>query len=422
MLAHETMMTTGGAAGTMHTVSSRTALLHAETGRRGRNRWESKGFSRSSANGCWGHFEAMAYENDSVTETTREDRAETVLFESSAFVRRLIQPSDNFQILCDALPRDGMEIQFARWSTDSSSDPASFTFSGQSTGLRSDAQMGTFFLRGSNGDVPALWSPRGLVVASLDQHGRLGAVGNSRVESWWEVSGSPTFHLSHHELEDVAVFWPMVVFSDDTEFDAWLAEYDASLTENDLVSDVDGHIDAWRAWAQRFYTQLTDVQVQNLANLEGNEEAFRRINKEAIGATHLDDRFDGRGRGLYVYRVRTIDAANNESVWSQSEAFPPVHIFDVTPPETPKIASVLAGEGSITITWRANHESDLKEYRVWRAESAEELSDVRRMPPHAVTAPTEDVTFEVLQDTELYGGIDYFYRVAAVDDACDHYA
>ncbi len=206
------------------------------------------------------------------------------------------------------------------------------------------------------------------------------------------------------------------VFSDDAEFGAWLAQYDSSLTENNLVSDVDGHIDAWRAWAQRFYTQLTDVQVQKLANLEGNEEAFRRINKEAIGATHLDDRFDGRGRGLYVYRVRTIDAANNESEWQQSETFPPVHIYDVTPPETPKIASVLAGEGSITITWRANRESDLKEYRVWRAESAEELSDVRRMLTYAVMAPAEDVTFEVLQDTALYGGIDYFYRVAAVDE------
>jgi hypothetical protein len=110
-----------------------------------------------------------------------------------------------------------MEIQFGRWTADASSDPASFAFSGKSTGLRSDARMGTFFLRGSGGDTPALWSPRGLIAASLDQNGRLSAVDGSQVESWWELSGSPVFHLSAQQPGDFSVFWPMVVFADNCD-------------------------------------------------------------------------------------------------------------------------------------------------------------------------------------------------------------
>lgn len=206
------------------------------------------------------------------------------------------------------------------------------------------------------------------------------------------------------------------VFADDTGFADWLAEFDPNLTESKMISDVDNHLDAWRVWAKRFYAQMTDAQVQNLASLEGNEEAFRRLNVQAIAETHLDDKFDGRGRGMYLYRVRTIDAAGNESDWRQSEAFPPVHIFDVTPPATPKIASVLAGEKSITITWRANREADLKEYRVWRAESEAALSDIRRMPHFAVISPTSAAAQEIWMDTNVVPATDYFYRMAAVDE------
>ena len=153
---------------------------------------------------------------DPVTEEQSEHLPVSVLFESPVFVRRLIRLSEHIQILCDALPEDGMEIQFGRWTADSSSDSASFTFSGESTGLRSDARMGTIFLRGSDGDTPALWSPRGLIVGSLDQNGRLSAADDRQVESWWELSGSPVFHFSLREPDDLSVFWPMVVFADDT--------------------------------------------------------------------------------------------------------------------------------------------------------------------------------------------------------------
>ncbi len=105
--------------------------------------------------------------------------------------------------------------------------------------------------------------------------------------------------------------------------------------------------------------QYTDVELQELASLESSQPAFRRLNVETVTGTSYADTFDGRGQGVYLYRVRTVDAAGNQSTWSQ--AFPPVHIFDVTPPATPVVTSVTGGEKHVVLRWRANREKDLRE-------------------------------------------------------------
>ena len=202
------------------------------------------------------------------------------------------------------------------------------------------------------------------------------------------------------------------VFSDDPGFSAWLAEYDPSLTEADLTTDPETHYTAWRAWANRFYSALSDQDVQDLANQEGNENAFRSLNPEAITATSFDDSFDGRGRGFYVYRIRTVDIAGNESTWS--DTFPPVHIYDILPPAMPAITSVTGGEQHVVLRWTANREKDLHEYRIWRGEQAEELSDIRRQAPVAIVVPDGEPTV-AYADEGLTGLQTYYYRVAAVD-------
>jgi hypothetical protein len=141
---------------------------------------------------------------------------ESILFESPVFVRRLIRLSARCEILSDALPDDGMEIQFVRWTAGEANEPASFNFSGDSTGMQSDSRMGTIFTGGPDGDKPALWSPRGLTVGRYDRHGRISIADGCEVESWWELSGSPTFHLDLKSTEDLSIFWPMVVFADNT--------------------------------------------------------------------------------------------------------------------------------------------------------------------------------------------------------------
>ena len=204
------------------------------------------------------------------------------------------------------------------------------------------------------------------------------------------------------------------VFADDPGFAAWLAAFDAALTEDALVSDVDHHLGAWRAWTARFYPTLSDTQIQTIAGLPGNEGAFRRVTADLVTGTSFTDVFDGRGQGVYVYRVRTVDDAGNLSAWPTSPAFPPVHIFDVTPPAMPVITGVFGGERLAVLTWRSNRESDLLEYRVWRDTDAARLADIRRTVPTATVPPSgEPVTTFV--DEQLTGLRDYFYKVAAVD-------
>jgi hypothetical protein len=202
------------------------------------------------------------------------------------------------------------------------------------------------------------------------------------------------------------------VFADDEGFSAWLSGFDPSLTEAELVTHPDDHLDAWRAWSRRFYPQLSDVQVQELGSLTGNQAAFRRLNQETVQEATYEDTFDGRGQGIYLYRLRTLDTAGNLSEWSP--AFPPVHIFDVTPPATPVVTSVSGGEKFVALRWRANRENDLSEYWVWRDQDTDALLDVRRRPATAVVQANGEPTV-IYVDEGLDGLQTYYYRLAAVD-------
>jgi len=145
---------------------------------------------------------------------TAPPTADTVLYESSVFVRRLIKLSSRCQIVCDTLPDDGMEIRFLRWTPADRDATASFSFASDSTGFVSDERMGTMLTGGSDGEAPVLWLPGGLVVGRQDRHGRLKTVDDDAVESWWELDEVPRFHLRLSAAEDVTVFLPMIAFEE----------------------------------------------------------------------------------------------------------------------------------------------------------------------------------------------------------------
>ncbi|MCC7205743.1 MAG: hypothetical protein IT323_00460 [Anaerolineae bacterium] len=196
-------------------------------------------------------------------------------------------------------------------------------------------------------------------------------------------------------------------FADDPDFAAWLAANYPDLTAETLTTD------AWRDWAAHFYPALPDSRIQDIANRPGNEAAFRRVNAETVSGVSFTDTFDGLGQGFYLYRVRAINAAGAPGAWSG--AYPPVHIYDVTPPAPPILTGVAGGERSITVRWRANTERDLAAYHIWRAEDPAALADVRRLPPLAVLAPSPGVVAEAFTDADLPAGVPYHYRIAAID-------
>ena len=144
--------------------------------------------------------------------------AETVLYESSVFIRRRIQLSSRCEIVCDTLPEDGIEIRFLRWTPEDPDASASFSFGAESSGFLSDERMGTLLTGGADREAPMLWLPRGIVVGRTDRHGRLKVVDDVEVESWWEVDEVPKFHLRSSATEDVTVYVQMIAFVEEAPF------------------------------------------------------------------------------------------------------------------------------------------------------------------------------------------------------------
>lgn len=206
-------------------------------------------------------------------------------------------------------------------------------------------------------------------------------------------------------------------FYDVADFDSWLAsEYPSLTREVLLTSDLSTLTAATRAsvtaaW-RAFYARFSESDIQTLASHDCNQAVYRRVNAELLEDTSYADTLDGSGTGFFVYRIAAQDSAGNESDWS--DAFPPVHIHDVTPPATPVITSILGGENSVTIAWRANTEADLAEYRLWRATAAHQLDDVRHLDITATITPGGGPV-ETYVDSGLTGPTMYYYRLAAVD-------
>ena len=180
-------------------------------------------------------------------------------------------------------------------------------------------------------------------------------------------SGAALFNRDQKQRENrLGYYATSEVFGDDPGFSSWLAAYDGSLSEDELLNAPNAHLDAWGAWADHFYPQLTDGAVQDLADRQGSEAAFQRTNKDPALSTSYTDTLDGRGQGFYVYRIRTIDAAGNLGDYSAS--FPPVHIFNVTPPARPVITKISGGQKQISVRWAAHPGDSVAGYLLYRTQ------------------------------------------------------
>ena len=103
----------------------------------------------------------------------------------------------------------------------------------------------------------------------------------------------------------------------------------------------------------------------------------------------------------YYYRLKAVDTSDNESDYSDAASAR----IDVVP-AAPTALNAEAGDEGVSLTWTANTEDDLKEYRIYRGTSSGPTDQVA-----TVTAGTETYT-----DTGLSAGT-YYYRLKAVDAA-----
>lgn len=129
------------------------------------------------------------------------------------------------------------------------------------------------------------------------------------------------------------------------------------------------------------------------------------------------DTLDGLVSNRYFYRAAHIDAAHNPS--KLSLATPPVKCPRVVRPQTPVITKAEAGslDREIKLTWATTQEPDLLEYRIFRAESADDASDTRSMVQVAVVGvasnPADRPMSLTWTDHSIQGLKDYWYRIVA---------
>ena len=168
------------------------------------------------------------------------------------------------------------------------------------------------------------------------------------------------------------------------------------------------------------YAALSDDLLQALARLPGNDAAFGLMTTAPLSSAPYRAALEGRSTNRYCFAVKLVDAAGNPSALSWPSRA--VRAPKVRPPATPVITKVVGGDRQITVTWAANREPDLKEYRLYRAESEEAAHDLRVMalvrteavPPDDVETRPATVTWP---DTNLPGLVTFYYRLLAVDNA-----
>jgi fibronectin type 3 domain-containing protein len=106
----------------------------------------------------------------------------------------------------------------------------------------------------------------------------------------------------------------------------------------------------------------------------------------------------------YTYRITALDHNGNESASSAQASATPT---ETTPPAAPGEPVITPGERQLGISWPLNHEYDVTQYAVYRAEPNGTWS----------SAPLAETTHNWWTDHGLSGGTTYEYRVTAVNHA-----
>ncbi len=108
---------------------------------------------------------------------------------------------------------------------------------------------------------------------------------------------------------------------------------------------------------------------------------------------------------FYYFAVTAIDKSGNESALSVQVSGRPQNTTPPAPPEGLNIAAVNSEISKINVFWWQNTEPDISHYNVYRAKSPADLAD----------SFLTSVTQENYIDVNVEVGVEYYYRITAVD-------
>lgn len=143
----------------------------------------------------------------------------------------------------------------------------------------------------------------------------------------------------------------------------------------------------------------SDLDTYVLYRSVGGAEPAKAATIQAGTHSYADE--DVSEGSSYAYTLVAVDKAGNPSAPSKPAT---ATLADTTAPEAPRNLVAEAGDGEVSLSWDANTESDLAEYRILRDD--EEIA--------VVAAGTEAYV-----DGTVTNGTSYDYHVVAVDEAAN---
>ncbi len=167
------------------------------------------------------------------------------------------------------------------------------------------------------------------------------------------------------------------------------------------------------------YLQNSGMQI--LANLPGNELAFRQLTIKPIAHDDISslnkvgpddaedfsvilnnyqplsdpnlgfylDTLPGKARNRYFYRSAYVNAAHTRGEMGLST--PPVWLPDILLPIRPNLLSVLGGERKVILKWAAHRESNMLQYLIYRSEDRNGTRDIRIMGAPVASIPAAPI-------------------------------
>jgi hypothetical protein len=125
----------------------------------------------------------------------------------------------------------------------------------------------------------------------------------------------------------------------------------------------------------------------------------------------------GSDRGLTVVHLVIESRTGTRSHWPTTPApFMVIAVPRTAAPPTPLVSELHVGDRDVSLSIAPDITCATRTLALYRARTADDATDVRRMRPvieDALPAPDEPT---VLLDTDLFDEVDYFYRVVAIGD------
>ena len=222
----------------------------------------------------------------------------------------------------------------------------------------------------------------------------------SKVNIEWEAEVSDTTYLLYRSTDSAIItrdlqqrrestgyykdYSAEEIFQDDWDFEDWWRS--RNLPEGvDEVGDLFAEKEStrwhkvtpiWRAWAERYYPSLSDDEMKAIAELDGNEGAFTLVHAKPTKETTFTDSIPGLVRNRYFYRLRTQNAAIQQSSDWGAVSDPAVPV-QIRPPKAPVITKIEAEDRKLILYWSIDRNQNISEYRIYRSDSKGALEDLR---------------------------------------------